>query len=103
MVNIDIYDMDSLWSAFSLCKLAANNTRVDMSPNGQNVFADAIQTVNLILDALMNGANLAQDKDLHLRHRVRAAGEQMLPTAHLIVDMRMVGYGYAFSDNATMP
>ena len=54
---LDTYDTGSVWPTFSLVKPAIDNTRVDMSPYGQSVFADAIdaiQAVDLTFDALMN-------------------------------------------------
>ena len=54
---IDSYDTGSPWPTFSLVRPAIDNTRVDMSPCGQSVFADAIdaiQAVDLAFDALIN-------------------------------------------------
>lgn len=51
-----VYDTGSAWPTFSLVKPAIDNTRVDMSPYGQSVFADAvdaIQAVDLCYDAMM--------------------------------------------------
>lgn len=51
-----VYDTGSVWLTFSIAKPAINNTRVDMSPYGQSVFAgavDAIQVVDLCYDAMM--------------------------------------------------
>ena len=51
-----VYDTGSLWPTFALVKPAIDNTRVDMSPYGQSVFADAvdaIQAVDLCYDAMM--------------------------------------------------
>lgn len=51
------YDTGSPWPTFSLVKPAIDNTRVDMSPYGQSVFADAvdaIQAVDLCYDAMMS-------------------------------------------------
>ena len=36
-----VYDTGSVWPTFALVKPAIDNTRVDMSPYGQSVFADA--------------------------------------------------------------
>ena len=47
----------SAWPTFSLVKPAIDNTRVEMSPYGQSVFADAvdaIQAVDLCYDAMMS-------------------------------------------------
>lgn len=51
-----VYDTGSTWPTFALVKPAIDNTRVDMSPYGQSVFADAvdaIQAVDLCYDAMM--------------------------------------------------
>lgn len=51
-----VYDTGSVWPTFALVKPAIDNTRVDMSPYGQSVFADAvdaIQAVDLCYDAMM--------------------------------------------------
>ena len=52
-----VYETGSAWPTFALVKPAVNNTRVDMSPYGQSVFADAvdaIQAVDLCYDAMMS-------------------------------------------------
>lgn len=52
-----VYDTGSVWPTFSIVKPAIDNTRVDMSPYGQSVFADAvdaIQAVDLCYDAMMS-------------------------------------------------
>ena len=52
-----VYDPGSVWPTFSIVKPAIDNTRVDMSPYGQSVFADAvdaIQAVDLCYDAMMS-------------------------------------------------
>ena len=52
-----VYETGSEWPTFSLVKPAIDNTRVDMSPYGQSVFADAvdaIQAVDLCYDAMMS-------------------------------------------------
>ena len=52
-----VYDTGSAWPTFTLVKPAIDNTRVDMSPYGQSVFADAvdaIQAVDLCYDAMMS-------------------------------------------------
>ena len=52
-----VYDTGSVWPTFSIVKPAVDNTRVDMSPYGQSVFADAvdaIQAVDLCYDAMMS-------------------------------------------------
>lgn len=45
------------WPTFAIVKPAIDNTRVDMSPYGQSVFADtidAVQAVDLAFDAMIN-------------------------------------------------
>lgn len=52
-----VYETGSVWPTFALVKPAIDNTRVDMSPYGQSVFADAvdaIQAVDLCYDAMMS-------------------------------------------------
>ena len=52
-----MYDTGSPWPTFSIVKPAIDNTRVDMSPYGQSVFADAvdaIQAVDLAFDAMIS-------------------------------------------------
>ena len=52
-----VYDTGSAWPTFSIVRPAIDNTRVDMSPYGQSVFADAvdaIQAVDLCYDAMMS-------------------------------------------------
>ena len=52
-----VYDTGSPWPTFSIVKPAIDNTRVDMSPYGQSVFADAvdaIQAVDLAFDAMIS-------------------------------------------------
>lgn len=49
-----VYETGSTWPTFSLVKPAIDNTRVDMSPYGQSVFADAVQAVDLCYDAMMS-------------------------------------------------
>ena len=51
------YDTGSAWPSFAIVKPAIDNTRVDMSPYGQSVFADAvdaIQAVDLCYDAMIS-------------------------------------------------
>ena len=55
-----MYDTGSPWPTFVLVKPAIDNTRVDMSPYGQSVFAnavDTIQAVGLCYDAMMSEIN----------------------------------------------
>lgn len=50
------YDTGSAWPSFAIVKPAIDNTRVDMSPYGQSVFADAVdavQAVDLAFDAMI--------------------------------------------------
>ena len=52
-----VYETGSTWPTFSIVKPAIDNIRVDMSPYGQSVFADAvdaIQAVDLCYDAMMS-------------------------------------------------
>ena len=52
-----VYDTGSPWPTFSIVKPAIDNTRVDMSPYGQSVFADAVdavQAVDLAFDAMIS-------------------------------------------------
>ena len=52
-----VYDTGSPWPTFAIVRPAIDNTRVDMSPYGQSVFADAvdaIQAVDLCYDAMMS-------------------------------------------------
>lgn len=54
---ISEYDTGSVWPTFSIVRPAVTNTRVDFSPYGQSVFADAIdavQAVDLTFDALIS-------------------------------------------------
>ena len=52
-----VYDTGSAWPTFSIVRPAVDNTRVDFSPYGQSVFADAvdaIQAVDLAFDAMIS-------------------------------------------------
>lgn len=52
-----MYKTGSIWPIFVIVKPAVDNTRVDMSPYGQSVFADvvdAVQAVDLCYDAMMS-------------------------------------------------
>ena len=58
-----VCDTGSTFPTFSIVKPAVVNTRVDMSPYGQSVFADAIdaiQAVDLTFDALVNEVDLSK-------------------------------------------
>lgn len=60
---VPVYDTGSTFPTFSIVKPAVANTRVDMSPYGQSVFADAvdaIQAVDLTFDALINEIDLSK-------------------------------------------
>lgn len=57
------YDTGSPFPTFAVIKPAVDNTRVDMSPYGQSVFADAvdaIQAVDLAFDALINEVDVSK-------------------------------------------
>ena len=57
------YDTGSAFPTFSIVKPAVDNTRVDMSPYGQSVFADAVdavQAVDLAFDALINEIDVSK-------------------------------------------
>lgn len=60
---VPVYDTGSALPTFAIVKPAVANTRVDMSPYGQSVFADAIdaiQAVDLTFDALVNEVDLSK-------------------------------------------
>lgn len=60
---VPVYDTGSTFPTFSIVKPAISNTRVDMSPYGQSVFADAIdavQAVDLTFDALINEVDVSK-------------------------------------------
>ena len=57
------YDTGCPFPTFALVKPAIENTRVDMSPYGQSVFADAIdavQAVDLAFDAMINEVDVSK-------------------------------------------
>ena len=57
------YDTGSAFPTFAIVKPAVDNTRVDMSPYGQSVFADAVdavQAVDLAFDALINEIDVSK-------------------------------------------
>ncbi|WP_417118860.1 hypothetical protein [Olsenella phocaeensis] len=57
------FDTGSAFPTFAIVKPAITNTRVDMSPYGQSVFADAvdaIQSVDLAFDALINEVDVSK-------------------------------------------
>lgn len=60
---LPIYDTGCPFPTFGIVKPAVTNTRVDMSPYGQSVFADAVdavQAVDLTFDALINEIDLSK-------------------------------------------
>lgn len=60
---VDDFDTVSAFPTFSIVKPAITNTRVDMSPYGQSIFADAvdaIQSVDLAFDALINEVDVSK-------------------------------------------
>ena len=60
---LPIYDTGCPFPTFGIVKPAVTNTRVDMSPYGQSVFADAVdavQAVDLTFDALINEVDLSK-------------------------------------------
>ena len=60
---VPLYDTGCPYPTFGIVKPAVTNTRVDMSPYGQSVFADAVdavQAVDLTFDAIMNEISLSK-------------------------------------------
>ncbi|MBP3883983.1 MAG: hypothetical protein J6D54_03470 [Olsenella sp.] len=60
---VPLYDTGCSCPTFGIVKPAVTNTRVDMSPYGQSVFADAvdaIQAVDLTFDALISEIDLSK-------------------------------------------
>ncbi len=60
---LPVYDTGCPFPTFGIVKPAVTNTRVDMSPYGQSVFADAVdavQAVDLTFDALINEIDLSK-------------------------------------------
>ena len=58
-----IFDTGCPFPTFGIVKPAVTNTRVDMSPYGQSVFADAVdavQAVNLTFDALVSEIDVSK-------------------------------------------
>ena len=58
-----IFDTGCAFPTFGIVKPAVTNTRVDMSPYGQSVFADAVdavQVVDLTFDALINEVDVSK-------------------------------------------
>lgn len=58
-----IYDTGCPFPTFGIVKSAVTNARVDMSPYGQSVFADAVdavQAVDLTFDALINEVDVSK-------------------------------------------
>ena len=57
------YDTGSAFPTFSIVRPAIDNTRVDMSPYGQSVFAnaiDAVQAVDIAFDAIFNEISVSK-------------------------------------------
>lgn len=57
------YDIGCAFPTFSIVRPAVDNTRVDMSPYGQSVFADAIdaiQAVDVAFDSLINEVDVSK-------------------------------------------
>lgn len=57
------YETGSPFATFSIIKPAVDNTRVDMSPYGQSIFAnaiDAIQAVDIAFDAIFNEISISK-------------------------------------------
>ena len=88
-----VYEIGSEWPTFAIVRPAVDNTRVDMSPYGQSVFADAIdavQTVDLAFDAMIsevdNGKMRAFLSDVMFDQEVEGKGrgsvEKVGVTAH---------------------
>ena len=60
---VPLYDTGCPYPTFGIVKPAVTNTRVDMGPYGQSVFADAvdaIQVVDLTFDALVSEIDLSK-------------------------------------------
>ncbi len=58
-----VFDTECAFPTFGIVKPAVTNTRVDMSPYGQSVFADAVdavQAVDLTFDALINEIDVSK-------------------------------------------
>ena len=58
-----VFDTGCAFPTFGIVKPAVTNTRVDMSPYGQSVFADAVdavQAVDLTFDALINEVDVSK-------------------------------------------
>ena len=60
---VPLYDTGCPYPTFGIVKPTVTNTRVDMGPYGQSVFADAvdaIQAVDLTFDALVSEIDLSK-------------------------------------------
>ena len=60
---ISDYDTGCPWPTFAIIKPAVPNTRMEASPYGQSVFADAIdavQSVDIAFDSLVNEVNVSK-------------------------------------------
>ena len=57
------YDTGCPWPTFSIVKPAVDNARVDMSPYGQSVFADAVdvlRAVDIAFDSLVTEVGISK-------------------------------------------
>lgn len=69
-----VFDTGCPFPTFGIVKSAVTNTRVDMSPHGQSVFADAVdavQAVDLTFDALINEIDVSKMGGLLERRSLR--------------------------------
>ena len=74
-----VYDAGCAFPTFGIVKPAVTNTRVDMSPYGQSVFADAVdavQAVDLTFDALINEIDVSKMRVFSLRRSFRPREER---------------------------
>ena len=75
--------MGSAWPTFSIVRQAVTSTRVDFSPCGQSVFADAVdavRAVDLSFDALTNDGDSGRPR-LRTTHGIADGGKAILRTA----------------------
>ena len=73
----------SAWPTFSIVRQAVTSTRVDFSPCGQSVFADAVdavRAVDLSFDALTNDGDSGRPR-LRTTHGIADGGKAILRTA----------------------
>ena len=91
-----VFDTGCTIPTFGIVKPAVTNTRVDMSPYGQSVFADAVdavQAVDLTFDALINEVDVSKmrvflsdvlfDRGQGNHHPLRQAGLHRLPQSNV--------------------